>query len=140
MSSSIQLHRSRKSGRTTSYNCNLLSGSCFRLICRNQPMFKRIFNDCFFIFFCSYWKPMCVTSTCCFTKSRTDMRSELWKTMCFRKPFIRLFQIALIYQIIHFRNQIMQWASGSHSGNHHSRLTERNATIHTACRLLLLFF
>ena len=140
MSSLVQLICCCQSGRTGTDDGNFLSGTNLWNMGSGITFFVCRLNDSMLIVSDRYRISPVSTGTCLLTQSRTYTGGKLREIICLVQTVICLLIVSGIKQIVPLRYQIVQRAAGSHSGNCHTRLTERDTAIHTARCLLSLFF
>src|SRR5262249_12393159 len=74
-----------------------------------------------------------------FTGRGADSTGEIGEVVGFMKPVESLFPQPPIDQIVPFRNEVVNRATGSHSADERAAVAEGNAALHAAGRLLTEF-
>ncbi len=140
MPSPVQLVGHRQAGWAAPHNRNGLSGPRSGWFCRRIAFFISVFNNRIFVFSGGNGFSRQITGTGRFTQSRTHPCRKFRKIVGLFQAVIGLFPVSRIDEVVPFRNQIVQRAARRHAAKRHARLAERNAAVHTARPLLLLFF
>ena len=140
MASFIQLIRNCQSAWATADNRYLFTGSDLWWVRCCISFFICIFNDGIFIFLGCYRISVKSARTCIFAKCRADAGGKFREVICLFQSVICLLPVSGVYQIVPFRNKVMQRASACHTAQIHACLTERYTAFHTSCTLQLLFF
>ena len=140
VATAVQLLCCCQSGRTTSDDCDRLSCADRRDLRFYPSLCIGCLDDRFLILLCADRVSVQVTGTCSLAKCRTHPGCKLRKAVRLVQTKECLLPVSCVHKIICLRNQVVQRTAGSHSADHHTCLTERNAACHAACSLKFLFF
>src|SRR5688500_851046 len=111
MAGIIKLCSSGHTGRTGTYDGNLVSGSHFWLLCLHKTLVESDFNDMFFNFFNRYGWLINPQNTRAFTWCGTNSTCKLREIVCGREDIISFFPTLTIHRIVKFRYNVSQGAS-----------------------------
>ena len=130
-----------KTCRSASHDGNRFPGPRRRYRFQYQTMLKCILDHGSLIFLCCNRFRVKAAGTGSLAESRAYTGGEFREAVGPGQTDIGLLIISPVYQIIHFRYQVVQGTSGHHSRDHPSGLAKGNAAVHTPGRLLpsLLF-
>ncbi|KAH3660385.1 hypothetical protein OGAPHI_006971 [Ogataea philodendri] len=130
----VQLISSCQSGRSRSNNSNLLTSSDGRWLRLDPTLLESVVNDTCLNRLDTNW---CITRnihhTGTLTRSRTDLRSELWEVVGHQKSLQSIVPSVLKHKLVPFRNDVRDWTSGI-------TLTEWNTTVNTSGSLVVQVF
>ena len=136
----IELVCNSKSARTAADYRYLFTGSHFGRMRQSITLFICIFYDGILIFLSCHRISVKSARTCIFAKCRADTGGKFREVICLFQSVICLLPVSGIYQIVPFRNEVVQRASARHTAQIHPCLTERYTAFHTSCTLQLLLF
>ena len=136
VASSIQLSGSTKPRRAGSDHGNFFAGAELGRFGQNPALFPAFVNNGALDGLDADRGCVDAKDARALTRSRTDATRELGKIIGLMQTIERFFPQTAIYQVIPFRNQIMNRATRSHPTEKRSRVAKRNPTIHAPRALL----
>lgn len=76
----------------------------------------------------------------CFAERRADPSGKFREAVGACQSLVCLIHSAAVDKLVYFRYQIVQGTAGRHARNHHTRLAEGNAAVHTSVCLFFCLF
>ena len=89
-----------------------------------------------FIFPYCYCISQCTAGASLFAQCRTDARGKFREIIGYSESFIRKLPCSAIDEVVPFGDKVIKRTSGDHAADRHTCLTEGDAAVHAACRLL----
>ena len=138
VASLVKQQRRRQPGRAAAHHGHPLARAHLGGLPAHQAMGKSVLNDLALIVLGGDRLTVFPAGAGRLTQSRTHPGGELGQTVGATEADICLLPVAVVHQIVDLRHQVVEWTAGGHAADHHPRLAEGDAAVHTPGPLLLL--
>ena len=134
----IEQQRRRQPGRAAAHHGHPLARAHLGGLPAHQAMGKSVLNDLALIVLGGDRLTVFPAGAGRLTQGGTHPGGELRQAVGAAEADIRLFPVAVVHQIVDLRHQVVEGTAGGHAADHHPRLAEGDAAVHTPGPLLLL--